>query len=563
MNSNVAPDGRSVSTTRSEAEESNVLVDLEHIANATGGTLFVVHGDLASIDADYFLLPTDTSGTVERSWQRLWDIGDRISPTYPTDDAQLIQTSRGVMLVPCDVGGSTPQNSVDDMMSRLDDALILLAAWIALGNPDLVKWHENAGQPRRQPRRARPLLAMPLIGTRAGGLGAERGHVIQALIDQLNEFLEDYEDRAEAYDIVLVCRTASDYAAVQHVRRERLQLQPKPAWLQRLVTFAQRGRLAVMFGAGASAPAGVPLWSDLLADIAARFEVPEATTRGLGDLDPADAATLLAEHARQMHGDDGPQLFHDALSDLVGLDQPTLTHALLANMRPSIAITTNYDQGYELAVEAMGSGAAEVLPWDGSSLAEAPLVLKLHGDVDRGLIVLSRDEFVAMHAFRRPLAGVLQNHMLAGHVLVVGSSMSDATLVHAAEEVAGLIRQVAANALEPDGDGAPGGTILMGNPHPARQAILGRSLTVVVASETRIASSVAARRIDITLDLINCLASTDRSFLLDARYVDLLPAEDHQLAAHLRGLSEELGTGSSRTDLQDVVLNFLHSLGTR
>ena len=541
----------------------HLMTELRHLDDFAGGTLFAIHGDMGAIDADYYLLPTDTSGTVERSWQKLWNLSDRLSPTWPTDDVHLVQTSSGTLLVPCDVGGARPDNSVEEMLDRLDDALILLAAWIATGDPSLVRWHEGATERPRKPRRARPLLAMPLIGTRAGGLGDERGFVIEAVIDKLHEFLDDYEDRPEAYDIVLVCRSAADYAAVQHVRRQRAQAHLQPEWLARLVNYAQSGRLAVMFGAGASAAAGVPLWSDLLTQLAERFEVPEATAQGLHDLDPTDAATLIAEHAGQVHGDRGPELFREALNDLVGLDQPTLTHALLANMQPAIAITTNYDQGYELAVEGMGASKADVLPWSRRATGDAPLVLKLHGDVERGLIVLSRDDFVAMHAYRRPLAGVLQNHLLAGHVLIVGSSMSDATLVHAAEEVAGLLRQVGSDADGSAGAGEESGTILMGNPHPARQEILSRSLTVVTASESRISSSVAARRIDMVLDLINCLASSDRSFLLDRRYIDLLPLDEHELVTELVELTRRLDREQGWTDLQELVSGFLKSLGAR
>jgi hypothetical protein len=546
----------------------DVLTDIEYLEEAfdpARGTLFVIHGDMRLIDADFYLLPTDTAGRLERSWQRLWDLDPEIAPTYATDDAQLIETSRGLMLVPCDVGGSSATNTVDGLMGRFQEALILLAAWIATGDPSLVKRHHAARAPERESRRARPLLAMPLIGTSAGGLGRSRGEVIRALLDNIEEFLEDYEGRGEAYDIVLVCRSASDYAAVQHVRRKRIDLGLEPPWLYTLVEHAKRGRLAALFGAGVSAAAGVPLWSDLLDQLAARFEMPEETAQGLSDLDPTDAATLLAERATAVHGSEGPRRFQEALQELVGLDRATLTQALLANMRLSVAITTNYDQGYELAIEGMGIDDPVVLPWDRNSMSAGPLIMKLHGDVDRGLIVLSREDFVAMHAFRRPLAGVLQDQMLSGHVLIVGSSMSDPTLVHAAEEVAGLLRQVSENAV--DGGSAasviPGGTLLMGNPHPARQEILSRSLTVVMASQTKMTPAITARRIDIVLDLINCLASQDLSFALDSRYSDLLSPSEKVLADDLRRLAETLGPDEYASPLQEAVTAFLRGLGGR
>lgn len=554
--------GQVVSHSLTEIDGLEEMLDFAH------GTLFVVHGDMRLIDADYYLLPTDTSGTLERSWQRLWDLDARISPTYPTDDAQLIETSRGVMLVPCDVGGATADNSVEAMMERFQDALVLLAAWIATGDPSLIKEHPGAPSPVREKRRARPLLAMPVIGTSAGGLGATRGDVIRQLLAGIDDFLDDYEGRGEAYDIVLVCRSAADYAAVQHVRRQQLELTEIPEWLANLIDHARQGRLAALFGAGASAAAGVPLWGELLDLLAKRFDMSEETAKGLKDLDPTDAATLLAERASVVYGPAGPRLFKEALQELVGLDRATLTQALLANMRLSVAITTNYDQGYELAIEGMGTGEPAVLPWDRDTATAGPLVIKLHGDVDRGLIVLSREDFVSMHAYRRPLAGVLQDQMLSGHVLIVGSSMSDPTLVHAAEEVAGLLRQVAGNASESSGtqkqhSALPGGTILMGNPHAARQEILSRSLTVVTATQTRMESTVAARRIDIALDVINCLASRDLSFALDERYADLLTEDEVDLAGELLELRFVLGLEGSGSPLHKEVRTFLRSLGAR
>ena len=46
-----------------------------------------------------------------------------------------------------------------------------------------------------------------------------------------------------------------------------------------------------------------------------------------------------------------------------------------------------------------------LLLWASDS-GRGPRILKLHGDLTRGQLVLSRGRFISMHAFRRPLPGV-------------------------------------------------------------------------------------------------------------------------------------------------------------
>ena len=546
--------------------DTRVLEDIDYVEERELGALFVVQGDLRLIDADFYLLPTDAGGNVEQIWRDMWGVDDTMQLSTLTDRSEVKVSSTGFRLVPCDVGGDYSKNTVEAMMKRLDDALDILSGAIALthlSDPDAPapEFHRT-----RPARRYRPLLAMPLIGVGRGGLGATRGEVIRQLITAIEHFLEMNEDTMGRFDVVLVCRTAADYAAVQHVRRRDVDVDELPNWLLRLVEYARAGRLAAMFGAGASAASGLPTWSGLLAAFATRFKMPTETAEGLQDLDPTDAATLLFQQAITKFGHAGSAYFQEAMRELLALDQTTLTLALLANMRLSIAITTNYDQGYELALQSMGHHDIDVLPWTRSVEGNRPLVLKLHGDIERGLIVLSRDEFVAMHAYRRPLAGVLQNQLLSGHVLIVGSSMSDPTLVHASEEVAGLLRhvnnhEVGADDEDPAKELVSNGTILMGNPHPARESILSRSLTVRTAASQNTKPEITARRIDVILDLINCLATSDLSFALDKKFADLLSDSEIELARELRRIHDQHTQSHSPTGLADSLTTFLRALG--
>ena len=209
----------------------------------------------------------------------------------------------------------------------------------------------------------------------------------------------------------------------------------------------------------------------------------------------------------------------------------------------------------------MFGSKAVVLPWD-LDQGTGARVLKLHGDLTRGQLVLSRDQFVAMHAYRRPLAGVLQSRMLIGHLLTVGTSMSDTTLVHAAEEFHALIRQ--ARDVTTPTSRSNAGTVILTTPDPARARLLSRAFTVVSADGHH-GVQESARDIDVLLDWLVMQASDDLSFALDPRYAALLTPADQDLATALRSLaseeSENLADDSS--DLAMAVSRFLHSLGLR
>ncbi len=199
----------------------------------------------------------------------------------------------------------------------------------------------------------------------------------------------------------------------------------------------------------------------------------------------------------------------------------SLVHALVANLQPVVAITTNYDRGYENAVAAMGEGPAVVLPWQQPETAHQPRLLKLHGDVELGSVVLSRQHFVTMQAHRRPLGGLLQERMMVGHLLTIGTTMSDPTLVLAAEEVSSLLQ-------ETTGRAGRHGTVVLTEDHPGRRTLLQRSFDVVVADVAdgrTVAPEIAARRVEILLDLLAMRATRGLAFLLDEAYADLVGAD--------------------------------------
>lgn len=536
-----------------ELRETRLRADrLPPVVAAANGAVFVVHGDLTLVEADAYIASTDADGNVEDWLARVvgsasdggaLQLDDYVDQLRGPGYLWLPATPgvRDTPVLALNVGGVRTVNQVDPVIKRFRAGLQALESQLASVE---TAW------------RARPLVAMPLIGTGKGGLRHATGELIDKVLIAVEEH---YRDRTGpgGFDVVLVCKSASDYAAVQYRRRAREGDWAVPSWLGAVVKHGQSGSLGVLFGAGVSTGIGLPTWSGLLEHLIGLLDVRDITAAQLSSLDPVDAASILVTMADE-------ERFISALEALLAKPRHALTHALMSNLNPPLAITTNYDQGYELARLGATGALPAVLPWN-TAQPGVPGLLKLHGDVYLGKVVLARQDFVAMHAFRRPLAGILQERLLMGHVLTIGTSVSDATLVHAADEVRALI----ADARDP-GDAGPVGTAILTLPDEGRARLLDGTFTVVVAAEvsnevTQNQVMEAARCVDIVLDWIGMHVSSNTGFLLDPRYRGLLSARDQLVAAKVDEFAASLvsmggpGTGPIGTQLT----GFLDALGWR
>ena len=505
---------------------------------------FVVRGDLRVLKADVYLVPSDAYGVVEPAWD--WLIGDlRIEISQrqgelATEDF-LFLSGRGertpVLVV--NVGGTTVMNDPAELSARLRRALQGFQDRLD-SDPSQIPTH----------RGDRVLLALPVIGVGRGGLGGRTGDVLRHLAEALST-RQEWLSGANGFDTVVVCRSKSDYAALQHVRRRTLR--DVPDWVRRLADFAREGRLTIMFGAGASVPLGLPSWAGLLDHVGAELRMGVQERQALVELDPVDAATILADRAGSN------DKFHALVAPFVTTNEVSLTHGLMASVGTRMAITTNYDHCYETAVLAAGDGQVVVLPWEQVTDSEALAILKLHGDVSRGQIVLAREDFASMQVRRRPLIGVVQERLLVGHVLTVGSSVSDPTLVQAAEEVGSLLSQVR------DPVDQTFGTVVLTQRHMARELLLGRNFDLALP-EAADRSSVedVARRVDLLLDLIACLASNSLAFALDPKYEGLLDESEAAVASELREAARGVLTRLRESDGSELTARageFFTSLG--
>lgn len=181
------------------------------------GHVFIVQGDLLRLACDGWLLPSDRALRIESSWHRdsAKDVVDhhnllRAEPpegwgsqvrTFPFDDWWPTGVE-GPRTWVTDVGG--------DVHTPVDFFVDGATEFVQRAAADCVK-------PRH--RRDRPLLALPLVGTRAGGGARRKGEVVRALLPAL-----DLAADATSADVVLVTYGDEAFAAAQWARR-RLEAQ--------------------------------------------------------------------------------------------------------------------------------------------------------------------------------------------------------------------------------------------------------------------------------------------------------------------------------------------------
>jgi NAD-dependent SIR2 family protein deacetylase len=444
----------------------------EAVAGAPG-CVFIVRGDVLALACDAVVLPTDDGRHIEGHWRAHLDSlvglevrGGRFEVLHGRS-----ARSPGVWgpFVPSGEAGG------DGHQTWLVSTAVLEGEGVV--TEDDPRWDAALGRlgqvldgfarafaasPRRSFDRERPLIAVPLFGSGAGGFRRSFRRYARELIALLGRCAEE-----AGADVVLVIhgrqQRATALEALCRVERRAVGLAPNPeqlagAWrtglaaeasddlggsaedvITRLVKNAVAGELVPFIGAGVSRSGGALDWEALIRELEAEAGLGGAN---LESLDLLARAQIVANRL----GDD--QLVA-AIDRALSGTRVSLQHALLAALRVRDAITTNFDDAYERAVRDAGGDVA-VVPGRGSPQR----LLKLHGslasseDGGPGTPILTRDQYLE-HAQRGgPLRGALQMMLLTGHVVFIGYSLNDPDL-HAAIHEVRRIREVANLAHEP------------------------------------------------------------------------------------------------------------------
>lgn len=510
------------------------------------GHLFIINGDLTKIACDAVLVPTDSGLQIEDQWLNLiagrdvempddWDAAHVVSLPYRPHEPLVVLGNIG------QVGDSSGFYAFEPVVRSF-----VLHAKQKL---------ESVDDQNRIYQWPLPRLAINVVGSGLGGGAGKKGDLVRGLVQTLSDVAREND-----VDIVLVTYGAKPYAAAQRARRhligssdlsETWQFVPESnpdliAKAHELAEDAIDRHLVLFVGAGVSAGAGLPTWRELLDKIAKHAGFEERERDRLAKKDPRDQATLIERRLEQA----GDALRSRVASELEFRQRFALLHGLLASLPSAEAVTTNFDALFELASKVRGRDVA-VLP-DDPRTTDGRLLLKLHGSVsypDR--MVLTRADYLRMPREYGALMGLVQGLLLMRRMVFVGYSLTD-------EDFHELIDEVRAAR----GDSATGvgrGIVLTLEHDALEQQLWENDLDVVpMIVFDEIDVPVAARELELFLDLVGYLSTTSASFFLDDTYSDLSDEDDLRTA--LKALYET--TAASELDTVGHLVNeFLKSLG--
>jgi hypothetical protein len=504
--------------------------------SGVSGHVFVVGADLTRLSCDDILVPTGRTLRVAPGWCPLLppevisghvDEGDRVALEWSGDERVLEVPGDGdrqVWLV----------DTVDDSGPDGEGSL----PWLLDGAREALAAVARRAVPHPAHGRARRLVGLPALGTGWGGAAGQRGALLQQLLPVLREAVEEHD-----FDVALVLRAPSDLAAAQRVRRGADGGWELPDELRTLAEQlgekARRGQLAVFFGAGLSAAAGLPTWEQLVGELAEASGLDGELREGLTRLPPQDSAALLAREL-------GRERLEAYVTERFGPGSYALAHALIADLPVQEFVTTNYDPLVEQAAADIGR-QVRVLPFE-EAAPGAPWLLKLHGDAAHPeSVVLTREEYLQLGDSRAALAGVLHSLLLTRHVLFVGTSMLDDDLIRIAHQVRSALQ------LQGPVSDRRNGTVLALREDPARARLWERDVETVAMGPADVPAAEAARRLEVLLDLIGCLSTPPTGYLLDPAYRGLLDEEECALAAALGEAAGAVREDSDSTAAQEVI----------
>lgn len=513
----------------------------------TAGHVFVTRGDLTRVWCDAWLMPCAADFDPRPHWyERLHPDGvprSVVDPEFPRARRLADWPTHLPQPWMVDVGGGRN--------APVDWFVAGVSQWLDACGPTLAE--------RSVTGRARPLAALPLVGTGLGGAAERSGDVVRALLPVLYAGA-----RTHGIDIALITHDGPAHAAALETRRRLAHAETWPrtfstahrAQAERLAGHARRGNLVVFLGAGVSMGAGLPGWGDLLAALAREVGMgaaieEDATVRAAFDaLSPLDRARLIAQRLPES----GPTLGALTAAFVSRYEHYGLGHLALAALPARGAVTTNYDRLYELASEDVGDPVS-VLPYEPSA-ATRSWVLKMHGCVTRPEdIVLTRADFLRYDQRRAALRGVVQAMLLTRHMLFVGFSMNDDNFHRIVDDVRQAVRGERSTV-----DGDLRSTTLSIEQNPFFDGLWSGEIDRVDLSSP-LGQREGARMVEVFLDYLGASSVATTGHLLDDRWAALLDDGELELRAQLQSLESSLTPAARSTEAWKFIEVWLGRLG--
>jgi hypothetical protein len=365
------------------------------------GHVFIIHGDLTKLACDTWLMPCGRY-FAPRSWWRL-RVPDWKPPGTQLDSDQPRVSDAG------DWPRDLPKPWLVHQGGRRDGSTPI--AWYVEGVRQFLRIAAPAAaNDRFVKKRAKPLIGIPVVGTGRGGAGHKAGDIVKELLPELYQAVESYD-----CDIALVTFNRVAYTAAIRARADyNLDHSVWPNELDerlredanRLAEEAKAGKLVLFLGAGVSAGANLPMWNDLLTQLARESGVSAELLKEGGafsQMNALDRARILDQRLEKC----GMAIGAEVVAALKKHKCHALAHSLLAALPVAEVVTTNYDSLFEQASESVDIPVA-VLPYH-STAEHKRWLLKMHGCVERPKdIVLTRSDYIRYDARRAALRGIVQ-----------------------------------------------------------------------------------------------------------------------------------------------------------
>lgn len=512
------------------------------------GHVFITRGDLTRVWCDAWLMPCSADFAPRAHWYE--------ASTGTTPPAS----------VPCASGAPRVRRIIDWPAAHPKPWLVDVGggknapvAWFIAG---VIEWLETCTQDldgHRVTQRAKPLLALPLVGTGLGGAAARSGDVVRALLPILYESAERFD-----VDIALVTFGSPALAAALDTRRKLSDARAWPTALtdslrasaRGLAAHCRDGNLVLFLGAGVSMGAGVPSWDSLLRALAKHVgigtDAPEDAEvwQAFGALSAPDRARLIARRLPIGAGTIGA-LAADFVS---GFPHYAISHLLLAGLPARGAVTTNYDQLYEWASSDAGDPVS-ALPYEPTA-ANRSWLLKMHGCVAHpDDIVLTRADYLRYDQRRAALRGVVQAMLLTRHMLFVGFSMNDDNFHRIVDDVLQAVGgHDATRATE-----RPLATTLSFESNAFFDELWSQAIRRVDLHAGGPEDS--ARLLEIFLDYLAAEASTTTGHLFDEQWRALLDEGELELLTALQSTISSLSPAARSTDAWNTIEAWLRRMG--